>query len=189
MDKKVSNIKELSNFQKVALSLIAKSPGLGKVQLNKGLFLFDSIYYAFHKKSYTGCHYIKEAYGPVPENKFYQQLKRLLEKNTEQKIEYKGYYEKTSFYIQFGAELPIFDEELNKILITVVNFISNKTAAELSELTHDEVYKKTKKRAVIPFDQIVQWLIDKPEDTDTNVYMKDLTSQDETNILQILSSN
>ncbi|MCZ9889644.1 hypothetical protein [Brachyspira hyodysenteriae] len=84
--------------------------------------------------------------------------------------------------------MPIFDEELNKILITVVNFISNKTATELSELTHDEVYKKTK-RAVIPFDQIVQWLIDKPEDTDTNVYMKDLTSQDETNILQILSSN
>ena len=179
---------ELNNFQKIALSLIARSPGIGKVQLTKGLFLFDSIYYAFHKQSYTGCTYIKENYGPVPNIQYFNQLKRALKKYTKTNIEYKGYFEKMSFYILDDVELPHFDKEIEKILITVVNFISNKTAKELSELTHDEVYKRTPKRKPIPFDSIVKWKIDDIENTNLEVHARELTKHDEAEIFKFCSN-
>ena len=178
----------LNNFQKIALSLIARSPGLGKVQLNKGLFLFDSIYYAFHKESYTGCTYIKEDYGPIPNIKYFNQLKKTLNKYTKTNIEYKGYFEKMSFYILDNVELPHFDKNIEKILVTVVNFISNKTAKELSELMHDEIYKKTQKRKPIPFENIVKWKIDNPENTNIEVHARELTKDDEAEILKLCSN-
>ena len=182
-------MKELDNFQQIVLSLIKRSPGLGKVQLNKWLFLFDSLYYAFHKKSFTGCTYIKEKYGPVPENKFFMKLNNILNKYTKQDTEYKGFYEKTSYYVLPNIKIPEFNDELNNLLVIVVNFISNKTAKELSKLTHDDIYEKTKKRQEIPFEDIVKWKIDKPENTNTKVYARELTKEDETEILEICSNN
>ena len=92
-----------------------------------------------------------------------------------------------SFYILDNVELPHFDKNIEKILVTVVNFISNKTAKELSELTHDEIYKKTQKRKPIPFEDIVRWKIDEPENTNIEVHARELTKDDEAEIFKLCS--
>ena len=73
----MENIKELTNFQKVALSLIIKIKNIGKTKLYIGLFIFDGLYYALHKKTFTDCIYLKSKFSPVPHHKFIKELKEL----------------------------------------------------------------------------------------------------------------
>ncbi|MDA0035108.1 hypothetical protein OFR41_08310 [Brachyspira hyodysenteriae] len=99
---------KLTNFEKVVLYLVDKSLGLCKVQIRKGLFLFDSLYYSFYKRSYTNCIYIKEKYGPVPNREYYIKLSNILFDYANATIECQGFYEKTSYYLKRNIELDDF---------------------------------------------------------------------------------
>ena len=175
---------KLDNFGKVVLYIIKGSPGLCKTQIRKGLFLVDSIYYALHKKSLTGCEYIKEKYGPVPDTKHYKKLSNILIDYAKEKIVEDNFYEKSSYYIKNDLELDIKAED-KKILDIVINFISNKTAKELYSLTHGKVYNKTKMYNLIDLKDVVEWKINDitEEDITNEEELRSLSKKDESAIL------
>lgn len=156
-------------FEKVVLFFIDKSPGIGEVQLRKGLFLIDSLYYALHNKSLTGISYIKEKRGPVPDNKAHKKLIDILDQPyIIHEYETKGYYEKSSYYINrelFNEDLQ-FNKNDEKLLISVVNYISNKSSNELSKLTHGDVYKNTPMRSQMPLEKVVEFKINDKKHTE-----------------------
>lgn len=158
----------LTMFEKVVLFFIDKSPGLGEVKLRKGLFLIDSLYYALHKKSLTGISYIKEKQGPVPNNKAYKKLLDILNKPyIINEYEVKGDYEKSSYRIDkklFNEDLQ-FNESDERLLMSVINYISDKSGNKLSKLTHGDVYNSTPMRGKMPLSKVVEFKINEEKDT------------------------
>lgn len=157
----------LTMFEKAVLFFIDKIPGIGEFKLRKGLFLIDSLYYALHKKSLTGISYIKEKQGPVPDNKAYKKLIDILDKPyIINEYELRGDYEKSSYSIDkklFNEDLQ-FNESDEKLLMSVVNYISDKSGNKLSKLTHDYVYKNTPMRRKMPLDKVVEFRINGEKD-------------------------
>ncbi len=172
-------MENLTNFQKVVLYIVEHSPGVGAVQLNKGLFYADAMHYAHFGKPYTECEYVKEKRGPVPNNVCFNQINSLLVcglidkkfqdvANTD--------YVKKAYYINDKYS----DDEINKyfdfeknvldILKSTVRFISNKTAKQLSDYTHNEVYHRVVMRDVIPFSKVVEFVVDEDELEPSNIF-------------------
>ena len=150
----------LAMFEKAVLFFIDKIPGIGEVKLRKGLFLIDSLYYALHKKSLTGISYIKEKQGPVPDNKAHKELISVLNKPYVMH-KYRKYYINKEL---FDEDLQ-FNESDEKLLMSVVNYISDKSGNELSKLTHDDIYNNTPMRSKMPLSKVVEFRINEEEDT------------------------
>lgn len=167
----------LTMFEKAVLFFIDKIPGIGEVKLRKGLFLIDSLYYALYKKSLTGISYIKEKQGPVPDNKAYKKLIDILDKPyIINEYELRGDYEKSSYHIDkklFNEDLQ-FNESDEKLLMSVVNYISNKSGTKLSKLTHGYVYNNTPMRSKMPLSKVVEFRINEEKDTKEPNNIKEL---------------
>ena len=64
-------------FNNTVLALLKAAPGLGSVQINKGLIMIDAFYHAHFKKTLTGITYIKHWFGPVPDFAAHDELYRM----------------------------------------------------------------------------------------------------------------
>ena len=174
----------LDSFQKVALYIVQHSPGLGKTKLNKGLFIADALYYAHYEKSYTGCEYIKEKQGPIPNNECYSKIKNLLNRDilVQQYEDIPNQdYAKHAYYInnslpnnQIENYFSDFDNDFIDILKATIRFISNKSAKQLSDFTHNDVYENAVMRKVIPLEDMVKFVVNDEYDTKEPENIKEL---------------
>ena len=181
----MENIKELTNFQKVALSLIIKIKNIGKTKLYIGLFIFDGLYYALHKKTFTDCIYLKSKFSPVPHHKFIKELKELSDINLiniEQNNKKIVYLPKNIFEVDL-----LNDPKLQKILNNVIEIISNKSSEELSALTNDEILNKLKANTKLEFEDLIKWKIDDYSTAPIKSEIRELTKEDEEELYSILS--
>jgi hypothetical protein len=64
-------------FNNTVLALLKAAPGLGSVQINKGLIMIDAFYHSYFKKTLTGITYIKHWYGPVPDYEAHSELYKM----------------------------------------------------------------------------------------------------------------
>ncbi|ACN84310.1 OrfC [Serpulina phage VSH-1] len=99
-------------------------------------------------------------------------------------IECQGFYEKTSYYLKRNIALDdFFDEHIKKLLNTVIRFISNKTASEISKLTHGKVYNSTKMYSRINLEDTVEWIIDKDDSVPNKLEIRDISKEEKDYII------
>ena len=141
-------------FENTVLAILKISPGLGSIQVRKALCIADALHYSLHGMSITGSRYIKEKYGPVPDDDGYRCLIEMVfsQKIVNDEI-YAGYGTENHYYANAEPE-SIFTRSqmdiINYAAITARNF----RAFDLSLRTHDDVYNKTPMRAEIPLSEI-----------------------------------
>lgn len=172
-------MQNLTKFQKIVLYMVQHSPGLGAVQLNKALFYTDAAYYAHYGISYTGCEYVKDELGPVPNSKCFKEIGSLVYEGLVKKqfedipnVDYikKAYYVDESLDDdEVNSYFSDFDISLLDILKSTVRFVSNKTARQLSDFTHNFVYHSMRMREVISWDKAVEFVVDNDAQEPKNI--------------------
>jgi len=141
-------------FENTVLAILKVSPGLGSIQLRKALCIADAVHNSLHGESITGSRYIKEKFGPVPDNDGYRQILEMVfsEKIINDEL-YSGFGTENHFYANAEPEAVFTSSQLN-----IINFAAttarNFRASELSLKTHDDLYNRTPMRAEIPLSEI-----------------------------------
>jgi hypothetical protein len=141
-------------FENTVLAILKVSPGLGSIQLRKALCIADAVHNSLHGESITGSRYIKEKFGPVPDDDGYRCILEMMfsEKIINDEL-YSGFGTENHFYANAEPETTFTPSQLN-----IINFAAmtarNFRASELSLRTHDDVYNRTPMRAEIPLSEI-----------------------------------
>ena len=142
-------------LKNTVLALLKSAPGLGNVQLRKGLIMVDALYHSFFNETLTGITYIKHWYGPVPDYEANSELYKMEFGEIKVVHERFGSRKKEAHY---AIEAPDFSAFPNKraieIIRDVAGFIVTNKAGKLSEITHDSVYENTKMGDAIPIKSI-----------------------------------
>jgi hypothetical protein len=141
-------------FENTVLAILKVSPGLGSIQVRKALCIADALHNSLHGQSITGSRYIKDKFGPVPDDEGYRCLMEMIfsEKIVNDEI-YAGYGTENHFYANTEPDTIFTRSQLNIInyaAMTARNF----RATELSLRTHDDVYNRTPMREEIPLSEI-----------------------------------
>jgi hypothetical protein len=141
-------------FEDAVLAILTVSPGLGSIQLRKALCIADAVHYSLHGESITGSRYIKEKFGPVPDNEGYRCILEMAfsDKIVNDEI-YSGFGTENHFYANDEPETVFTQSQLDIINFAAVT-ARNFRASELSLKTHDSVYNSTPMRAEIPLSAI-----------------------------------
>jgi uncharacterized phage-associated protein len=124
---------------------------LGNVKLHKILYFSDMLHYLSTLKPLTGAEYQKQQFGPTARHLAWA-LKEL-EKEEKIKIEKRDYYGYIkSDYISLAEPESnrLTNSEIN-LLNDVIDFVSKKTAKEISELSHDIAWKSVNMGETIPY--------------------------------------
>jgi len=142
-------------LKNTVLTLLKSAPGLGNVQLRKGLIMVDALYHSFYKETLTGITYIKHWYGPVPDYDANNELYRMEFNEIKVAHERIGSKEKKAHYAITDPDYSVFpNRKAIEIIRDVAGYIITKKAGKLSEITHDAVYENTKMGEVIPIESI-----------------------------------
>ncbi|MGL5087575.1 MAG: type II TA system antitoxin MqsA family protein [Clostridium sp.] len=145
------NLDKIENI----ISYIADNvDNLYKTSLNKYLFYIDFLCYKENSVSITGLRYVKEQFGPVIEQKGYEDIINLLNDKVE-KIERFGYeysiITKINSKKNYNMSL-IKDYEID-VINTVINKLNAMNCTEISNLSHEEdAWKDTAKGELITYD-------------------------------------
>ena len=142
-------------LKNTVLALLKLAPGLGKVQLRKGLIMTDALYHSFFKKTLTDITYIKHWFGPVPDDLANAELYKMEFGEIKITRERVGNRTKTAHYAITEPDFSVFpNKKALEIIREVSRFIKANQAGSLSAITHDAVYENTKMGEVIPIESI-----------------------------------
>lgn len=142
-------------FENTVLALLTITPGLGNIQTRKALCIADAVHYSLHGDSITGSRYIKEKFGPVLDKEGYRCLIEMMfaEKIRNDEI-YAGYGTENHYYAQTEPDWKMFNDSQLNIIKYAAHIAMNHRASELSNLTHDDIYKNIPMYAEIPLSEI-----------------------------------
>lgn len=142
-------------FENTVLAVLKASPGLGNIQVRKALCIADAVHNSLHGKSITGTRYIKEKFGPVPDNEGYRCLIEMIltDKIINDEI-YAGYGTENHYYANYEPNYRLFTPSQLSIINYAAQTARNYRASELSERTHDDIYNRTPMREEIPLSEI-----------------------------------
>jgi len=156
----------MEKLKNLIFYLLLKCPGVGRTIINKYLWFVDCFYYARYGKDLTGLSYIANNNGPTPDDTSFDVLRMALNDFRIIRLrEDQGNYTKYFHYIAIPYQRSFENYDFNfakdeqNIVDDVIDFIKDKTAKELSEITHIDNYKPTKEH--IHFSQAIRW---KPTD-------------------------
>ena len=134
--------KNLEKFKAVLLYILNKvgsKPNIGETVIYKLLYFIDFDFYEKYEEQIVGATYIKNHYGPTP-----IEFKRIIEKMI--KDEEITKVESTYFQYPQTKYLPLKKTNLSKLKATeialiddVLNRLSDMTAAQISEYSHNDV--------------------------------------------------
>ena len=146
--------------------IIESVPGaeLGAVKLNKIAWFADRDAFALLGRSISGREYIKLQYGPVPRGVL-NEIEHL--KNTgcivEKKVTVVDFSRREYESIQ-RSDFSLFSHDELSIVDQVIAFSRNKSAAELSDISHDEVWQSHELGEVISMQHAAAAAFMKPVD-------------------------
>ena len=142
-------------LKNTVLALLKSAPGLGNVQLRKGLIMVDALYHSFFSETLTGITYIKHWYGPVPDCEANNELYKMEFGEIKVVNEKIGRQKKEAHYAILDPNFAVFpNRKAIEIIRDVAGFIVTNRAGKLSEITHDAVYENTKMGEVIPIKSV-----------------------------------
>lgn len=180
-------------LENTVLALLKALPGLGNIHLNKGLLIIDAYYHSMFNKTLTGINYVKHDLGPVPEPEAYKIIYEMEFGKIEVRQEKKGEYIQNSHYAMVEPDYSVFPPEAEDIIKEVAEMIKPISARDLSTLTHNDVWRSTKKGEIIPiksaysvevFDGAVRKLSD-DEEAEFDRELEDLYANNEFGIQKI----
>ena len=122
---------------------------LGAIRLNKALWFIDVYSYQKEGFSVSGERYVKRERGPVPA----KILATLGELQREGKLvieDPKFLYEPRRYISKVNPDLTLLSEEDRHLARAVVDWVCGKTANEISELTHEQVWQSAVEGEEIP---------------------------------------
>jgi len=173
-------------FKNTVLLIIELSGpnGIGAVKLNKSLLVCDAMYYALHKESFTNASYVKDHFGPVPDNNAMNIIDKMINEGdiivTEKKYGNKKI--EKNHVLAPGVKVPrddFSDDDIERIS-HIVKEVMKMSANELSNTTHDREYHKTYKNDLIDLNEIFEWRV-----LDNFMYSED----DDNKLEEILRNN
>ena len=142
-------------FENTILAILKVSPGLGSIQVRKGVCIADAVHFSLHGHSITEVKYIKEKHGPVPDNEGFRcLLEMFISGMIDINEEPLGRYTKNSYYSLVEPDYSIFTRNQIDIINYASRIVSDLTATELSFKTHDAVYDSINMREEIPLNAI-----------------------------------
>lgn len=134
------NPEKLREVLLYVLEKVGAKPNVGETVLYKLLYFIDFDYYEKTGQSITGLTYVRNHYGPTPQAKTFNGLVESMEKAEELEIVDTKYFShlqkkylpvvKPSLKNLGASELRHIDEEIARL--------GNKTASELTELSHKD---------------------------------------------------
>lgn len=129
-----------------------KKLNLGAIKLNKILWFYDTNNYKKTGESLTKEKYVKQKFGPVPqhilnclkelENSHIIKIEKIKKQNNNN-------YQKTNYYYNKGT----FDkkiEQQQELDALIENICNNFSASQISEKTHDNIWRLAKISEEIP---------------------------------------
>jgi len=149
---------QLEKFKQVLLYLLercAGKPNIGETVLYKLLYFIDFNYYETYEEQLTGARYIKNKYGPTPVE-FIKIIDQMVDKGEIKTIKDKYYDYPQKRYIPLKkADLTRLKASEKEIIDQVINQLSDKTAIEISEYSHEDVpWKATGNKDVIDYELV-----------------------------------
>lgn len=124
---------------------------LGNVKLHKALYFADMMTFISSGRPMTGVEYQKQKFGPVARHLTWA-INELCKDGRlrAEKRDYFGFTKVDYVSLQHPSTRSLSNEEIH-LLNEVIDFVCNKTAKELSELTHDAAWRAAKMGEVIPY--------------------------------------
>lgn len=121
--------------------IASKVDNLYKTSLNKYLWYIDFQNFKENIRSITGLRYVKQQYGPVIENKGYEQIINLLDdKFYKEEVEVEDSTStKVKIISRNNYEMSCYTKEEIQIIDSVINRFKSMTCSSISEESHNEV--------------------------------------------------
>jgi len=131
------NPEKLREVLLYVLEKIGAKPNVGETVLYKLLYFIDFDFYEKYGKSITGLTYVRNHYGPTPAMTFKQVVKSLEDKDELEIVETKFFNNTQRKYLpNKSVELEALSAKELEHINEVLARLSDKTASELSELSH-----------------------------------------------------
>lgn len=121
---------------------------LGAIRLNKILWFSDVVAYQVDGQSITGETYVKRRFGPAP--KRMKQVLRYLEKHGEITITEPEFEFDTTRFESLKSRPDRLSNREKQIISAVRGAVLGKTANEISEMSHDLIWKIAEEGEEIP---------------------------------------
>jgi len=131
---------KLENVLLYILSTIGSRPNVGETVLYKLLYFIDFDYYEKNGRSITGLSYVKNHYGPTPAQEFARVVERMKEAEELEVVETPYFSHLQKKYLPTKcADLEGLSADEIKHIDAELDRLADKSAAELSELSHKDM--------------------------------------------------
>ncbi|MDD4179009.1 MAG: DUF4065 domain-containing protein [Candidatus Margulisbacteria bacterium] len=149
---------KIDKFKQVLLYLLercAGKPNIGETVLYKLLYFIDFNYYEAYEEQLTGATYMKNKYGPTPVQ-FIKIIDQMENDNEIKMIKDKYYNYPQKRYIPLKkADLTKLKASEKETIDQVINQLSDKTASEISEYSHEDIpWRATKDKGEIDYELV-----------------------------------
>jgi uncharacterized phage-associated protein len=140
----------LDTLQEMIVFYTSRIEDVSITKLNKLLFYADFIHYRLHSVSISGTKYVHVPYGPVPDG--YLAIIELLEKEDVIRIDEEPFYQGRVVSAKKEPDFASLPGSALQALEQVCDFFGNKSAKEVSEISHNEAgYKETEQGKPISY--------------------------------------
>jgi len=134
--------KNLAKFEEVLLYILNKvgsKPNIGETVIYKLLYFIDFDYYEKYEEQLVGATYIKNHYGPTPVE-FKKIVSKMISNKEIIRVENKYFeYPQTKYLPLRKPDLSRVKANEIELINDVLNRLSDKNAAEISEYSHNDV--------------------------------------------------
>ena len=150
--------KNLEKFKETFLYILNKAgskPNIGETVIYKLLYFIDFNFYEKHEEQLIGATYIKNRYGPTP-IEFKKIVNKMIKEEEIEKVESKYFeYPQTKYLPLRRADLSPLKAKEIEIIDDVLNRLSDMTATQISEYSHNDVpWLTTEDGEVIEYESV-----------------------------------
>jgi transcriptional regulator with XRE-family HTH domain len=147
---------KLEKFKQVLLYILEKvgaKPNVGMTVLYKLLYFTDFDYYEKHEDQLMGLTYIKNTHGPTP-REFAKVVEQMIKNGEIEKVKSTYFkHQQTKYLPRKKPDLGILNGRELEMIESVLDRYSDKTATDLSEMTHrDMPWMATKDKENIEYE-------------------------------------
>ena len=147
----------LTKFKEVLLYVLSKvgsKPNVGESVLYKLLYFIDFNYYEKYEEQLIGATYIKNHYGPTP-TEFTKIIEEMETKDLVKIQDNYFQYPQTKYLPLRKPDLSVITAQEQKVIDDVINTLSDKNAAEISDYSHNDVpWQTAENGAVIDYESV-----------------------------------
>lgn len=129
---------DIERVENLISYIASKVDNLYKTSLNKYLWFIDFENFKENVRSITGLRYVKQQYGPVIENKGYEEIVNLLDDKFYKEESENSTSVITKIISRNNYDMSLFTEYEIEVIDSVINKLKNMSCSEISDQSHNE---------------------------------------------------